>query len=124
MAPKRSNPSIKCNLEEYLNQNNEIKTILEKLPEVKRYISNIFKTHLYFSEDFDVFFAKTGNTYTSIENVKLLQQYHIPAVSVASVIQQYTSKPKVLAAILPKLADSRFGLLKHYGIPFSSVSLF
>ncbi|KJW06171.1 repeat-containing C domain protein, partial [Orientia tsutsugamushi str. UT144] len=126
MAPKRSNTSdIKCNLEEYLNQNYEVKTILEKLPEVKQYISNIFKTCRYDKKDFDFLFAKTGNTYENIENIKIVQQHHnITVTSVSSLMCHCKNKPKALADLLPKLVDFRFGVLKHYGISFSSIVVF
>ncbi|SPM46328.1 Uncharacterised protein [Orientia tsutsugamushi] len=125
MRPKQ--PKIltnTCNLEEYLNHNAEVKDMLEKLPAVKKYISNILKSHRYSKPDFTFLFAKTGNTYTNIEYIKILIQHGtISASNISSLLHHHTiATVKILALLLPKLADSRVECLKKYGIPFSSIA--
>ncbi|CAM80469.1 hypothetical protein OTBS_1402 [Orientia tsutsugamushi str. Boryong] len=97
--------------------------MLEKLPAVKKYIHNILKSHRYFEPDFTLLFAKTGNIYTSIEYVKILIQHGtISASNISSLLHNHTTATvKILALLLPKLADSRVECLKKYGIPFSSI---
>ncbi|WP_371222812.1 hypothetical protein [Orientia tsutsugamushi] len=97
--------------------------MLEKLPAVKKYIRNILKSHRYFEPDFTLLFAKTGNIYTNIEYVKILIQHGtISASNISSLLHHHTTATvKILALLLPKLADSRVECLKKYGIPFSSI---
>ncbi|KJV56967.1 hypothetical protein [Orientia tsutsugamushi] len=124
MRPKQ--PKIltnTCNLEEYLNHNAEVKDMLEKLPAVKKYISNILKSHRYSKPDFTFLFAKTGNTYTNIEYIKILIQHGtISASNISSLLHHHTiATVKILALLLPKLADSRVKFLKKHGICFPSI---
>ncbi|SPR05583.1 hypothetical protein [Orientia tsutsugamushi] len=124
MRPKQhKTPANKCNLEEYLNQNTEVKSILEEVPAVKKYIRNILKTYSYCKEDFDSLFAKTGGCYISIDCVKILIQHgNIQAASISSLLYCHSTRAKTLVALLPKLTDSRVLLLKEYGIAFSSIA--
>lgn len=73
MRPKKhKTPANKYNLEEYLNQNADVKNMLEEVPAVKNYIRNILKTHSYCKKDLDLLFAKTGACYININYVKIL----------------------------------------------------
>ncbi|QES96426.1 hypothetical protein [Orientia tsutsugamushi] len=123
MRPKKhKTPANKYNLEEYLNQNAEVKNILEEVPAVKKYIGNILKTYSYCKKDLDLLFAKTGDCYTSIGHVKMLIQHgNIQAASISSLLPCRNTRAKTLVALLPKLTDFRVLLLKEYGIAFSSI---
>ncbi|KJV55636.1 hypothetical protein OCHUTO_0751 [Orientia chuto str. Dubai] len=109
------------NLQEYINQDDELKSILEQHPKVKEYISYILKHYNYKITYFNQLFTKIGGCYSIIEKIKLLQCSNIKASSINSIINKDSTAPRVLAELLDKLTDSRIKTLQAQNISFTSI---